>query len=88
MATIPSNHRLAERKLINLVGSVFEIDKSTGGDDMRGHIAILQQGVTAWNAWRRENPAIVPDLSWANLRGANLSEANLSEADLSGAKVK
>ena len=26
------------------------------------HLAILKQGVKAWNKWRRENPMIEPDL--------------------------
>ena len=26
------------------------------------HVALLKQGVAAWNAWRNENPDIVPDL--------------------------
>src|SRR5262244_492414 len=46
------------------------------------HVAILKQGVKAWNAWRRENPDIRPDLSNADLRGADLSGANLREAFL------
>ena len=47
------------------------------------HVAILKQGVDAWNAWCREKPDIRPDLSGANLSGANLSGANLGVADLS-----
>jgi len=46
------------------------------------HVAILKQGVKAWNAWRRENPDIRPDLSNADLRGADLSGANLARANL------
>jgi hypothetical protein len=60
------------------------------------HLAILKRGVTAWNAWRREHPEIVPDLDeaalytilgsevdlrGANLRGANLRGASLRKAD-------
>jgi uncharacterized protein YjbI with pentapeptide repeats len=37
------------------------------------HVALLKQGVAAWNAWREENPNIQPDLSGAKLSGANLS---------------
>ena len=44
------------------------------------HVALLKQGVDAWNAWRHENYNAPP-----NLRRADLSEANLSEANLSGA---
>jgi uncharacterized protein YjbI with pentapeptide repeats len=45
-------------------------------------VAILNKDVAAWNAWRRENSNIFPDLSGANLSGANLSAADLSEANL------
>jgi uncharacterized protein YjbI with pentapeptide repeats len=51
------------------------------------HIAQLMKGVTAWNAWREENPRIDPDLSHGNLSDANLSKANLRKADLSGAML-
>jgi Pentapeptide repeats (8 copies) len=61
------------------------------------HVALLKQGVAAWNAWRDENPDIRPDLSGANfdrafLGGADLSWADLSDAwlgqaDLSGANL-
>jgi uncharacterized protein YjbI with pentapeptide repeats len=60
-------------------------------------VALLEQGVDVWNAWRYENINIDLDLreaqlnkaklSWANLRGANLHRANLSEADLSKANL-
>ena len=39
------------------------------------HLAVLKQGVEAWNTWRQANPDIEPDLS----------EVNLSEVDLRGA---
>jgi Pentapeptide repeats (8 copies) len=56
------------------------------------HVALLKQGVEAWNAWRDENPDIRPglaraDLITANLSGANLARANLSEANLYGASL-
>ena len=66
------------------------------------HVALLKQGVDAWNRWRDENPGTRPDLSEANLREANLSgtnlrganlreaglsKANLSKANLSGANL-
>ena len=49
------------------------------------HLKILMRGTAAWNKWRKEHPAIRPDLSEANLNQANLSGAYLSGADLSGA---
>jgi hypothetical protein len=39
------------------------------------HVALLKQGVEAWNAWRKANPHIRPDLIDAMLFGANLSTA-------------
>jgi hypothetical protein len=56
------------------------------------HVAILKQGVTAWNAWRKVNPDVRPDLSEADLsmedlRKAKLDDANLREANLSGANL-
>jgi Pentapeptide repeats (8 copies) len=51
------------------------------------HVALLKQGVDVWNAWRRENPNIRPDLSNADLGLANLIDATLMEANLSGANL-
>jgi uncharacterized protein YjbI with pentapeptide repeats len=51
------------------------------------HLRILEQGVEAWNAWRREHPDIQPDLAGANLAEAYLSAADFSGADLSGADI-
>jgi uncharacterized protein YjbI with pentapeptide repeats len=57
------------------------------------HYALLKQEVDVWNNWRKENPALVPNLSGADLRGArlrrvNLSGADLREANLSGADLE
>jgi uncharacterized protein YjbI with pentapeptide repeats len=51
------------------------------------HVALLKQGVAAWNAWRRENLDVRPDLSGADLWQAKLIEANLSGANLSDARL-
>jgi hypothetical protein len=56
------------------------------------HLAILQQGVEAWNAWRENDPDVNPDLSEAdhskaNLTGANLTRANFDRAHLIGANL-
>ncbi|NOY63542.1 MAG: toll/interleukin-1 receptor domain-containing protein [Gammaproteobacteria bacterium] len=68
----------------------------------REYLILLQQGMDGWNAWRKQNPAIMPDLSGCaligenliganlskvNLHGANLSSANLHQADLRGANL-
>lgn len=45
-------------------------------------LAILKQGVTAWNTWRADHAEIRPDLSRADLREANFRGADLTEADL------
>ena len=67
------------------------------------HLAILKQGVKAWNKWRKTNPDIIPDLTKAFfvkadleeanlegvfLHGANLREANLEQANLGGANLE
>jgi uncharacterized protein YjbI with pentapeptide repeats len=49
------------------------------------HLALIKQGIDAWNNWRQQNDWIDPDLSGANLSGADLSGADLSGANLSGA---
>ena len=41
-----------------------------------GHIAQLEKGVGAWNAWREENRDIRPDLSGVDLSRASLGGAN------------
>ena len=48
-------------------------------------LAILRQGVSAWNGWRKEHPQEMIDLSEVGLEGADLSGADLSWAHLSGA---
>jgi hypothetical protein len=56
------------------------------------HLAILKQGVQAWNRWRQENPQVRPNLrkarlSGQDLRSVNFSDANLRRADLRGADL-
>ena len=60
-------------------------------------LAILKDGVGAWNRWRQENLTIRPDLSSTSmsrqdLRGANFARCSLAEthfnnSDLSGANL-
>ncbi|MGA3326924.1 MAG: toll/interleukin-1 receptor domain-containing protein [Terriglobia bacterium] len=64
----------------------------------RAHLKILDQGVTVWNQWRAENPAITPDLEdatlidyllqGADLSGAKLSFAGMQMANMQGAVLK
>lgn len=70
-----------------------------GGSDMadQQHLDLLRQGIQVWNAWRRDNSTLLPDLSKADLSGTNLSKvdffrtnlngANLTRANLSGANL-
>lgn len=51
------------------------------------HVAKLNEGVDAWNAWRDRDPDILPNLTGANFCVAELSDANLGRADLSGAHL-
>jgi hypothetical protein len=51
------------------------------------HVAMLKQCVAAWNARRRENPDVRPNLSEVYLWGAHLIEAHLNGAKLSGANL-
>jgi uncharacterized protein YjbI with pentapeptide repeats len=44
------------------------------------HVAILRQGVKAWNEWRTYHVNITPNLSGADLSGMDLSGIDLSEA--------
>jgi hypothetical protein len=50
------------------------------------HLAILEQGVEAWNKWMSSDWQI-PDLRGAILVGINLTGADLTGADLTGANL-
>jgi uncharacterized protein YjbI with pentapeptide repeats len=51
------------------------------------HVKRLKQSIAEWNAWRQDNPTMLPDLRGANLRGVILIDADLAYADLSGANL-
>jgi uncharacterized protein YjbI with pentapeptide repeats len=79
----------AERALIHATLLPFGVSykESTGSPRSttmanEEHLAILQQGVDVWNAWRAANPQARPDLIEANLRHANLGQADMHQADL------
>jgi len=52
------------------------------------HEKILQNGVVAWNEWRKENPELDPDLIRADLVGEDLRRADLSRAHLNWADLR
>ena len=61
------------------------------------HVDKLNEGVKAWNRWRKEHVRIIPNLAGArvtaaklaniDLRKANLEETYFDEADLSHANL-
>src|SRR6266540_2931438 len=46
------------------------------------HLRMLQRGAHNWNAWRKANRSVQPDLRDADLSNAHLLDAHLSNADL------
>lgn len=44
------------------------------------HLAVIKQGVEAWNRWRDANPALQPDLSRVNFWSLETSDPYLMEA--------
>src|SRR5947209_4715346 len=50
-------------------------------------LAILKQGVQAWNQWQQEQGAIHRDLIRVDLRRVDLRHADLSHANLNGATL-
>jgi uncharacterized protein YjbI with pentapeptide repeats len=60
---------------------------SCSGTFLASHLERLRQGVDAWNAWRKDNSSVQPDLEKADLSGANLSRMDLSKANLFAANL-
>ena len=52
------------------------------------HYEVLKQGMHVWNAWRKSNPDIQPDLRGVDLSSADLRECNLFRAHLEGALLQ
>jgi uncharacterized protein YjbI with pentapeptide repeats len=44
-------------------------------------VKLLKRGAGGWNAWRKANPKINPDLSVAAISATNLTGANLTGAE-------
>ena len=76
---------LAERLTAEVASSPLQTGASMANDE---HVALLKQGVAAWNAWRAENRNIRPNLSGAHLSEENLRGADLSTAILRGAVLR
>src|SRR6266540_485535 len=51
------------------------------------HLRMLQRGAHNWNAWRKANRSVQPDLRDADLSNAHLRDADLSNADLNHVKL-
>ncbi len=51
------------------------------------HVKRLKRGVADWNAWRKKQEILSPDLIDADLRATNLRGANLISANLSGTNL-
>jgi TIR domain/Pentapeptide repeats (8 copies) len=51
------------------------------------HLAILKEGVEAWNQWRKSHREIEANLIQAKLKGANLARTNLVRANLGEARL-
>lgn len=49
---------------------------------------MLEQGIDAWNQWRKEHPYILPDLSEIEPIGADFTRAELSRADLHNVNLR
>ncbi|MGR0482952.1 MAG: pentapeptide repeat-containing protein [Candidatus Electronema sp. V4] len=54
----------------------------------RKQLAMLEQGVVAWNRWREEHPNVKIDLRGAKLDGKDLSGANFRFANISSASFQ
>jgi uncharacterized protein YjbI with pentapeptide repeats len=52
------------------------------------HVALLKKGVRAWNAWRKENASVRPDLSGADLADSDLIKTSLDKANFAGAVLR
>ena len=50
--------------------------------------ALIKKSVKEWNAWRKDNPDIYPDLCGADLRNADLEDANLVGTNLRNANLE
>ncbi len=52
------------------------------------HLSLIKQGKNTWNAWRKDNPGVIPQLRSAELTDFNLSGYDLHDAYLRKAHLK
>jgi len=52
------------------------------------HLAILDQGIEAWNNWRKANRDVHPDLFGVKLPGVNLNTANFEDTNIGCANLR
>ena len=52
------------------------------------HKKIVEQGVLVWNAWRKENPGMIPNLNGIDLSGQDWSGADFSRTDFVKANLE
>src|SRR5262245_3815746 len=78
-----------------LTAEVTSFSLQSGGASMANdeHVALLKQGVDAWNKWREKNRSLMRrndeprDLRGADLTGADLHRVDLGRAYLSAANL-
>ncbi|HPF95126.1 MAG: pentapeptide repeat-containing protein [Candidatus Magasanikbacteria bacterium] len=58
------------------------------GSKYEFYFNLLDQGVPAWNTWRKDHPDKIIDLSGANLNYLDLSKVNFSKVNLDNARFQ
>lgn len=89
------NERIKRNSLLyRLRRLLFRNEQASSREHTRpSHLAVLKQGIDAWNLWREEHLDLLPDLSNADLSGltmvgANLKGTNLEKSSLKGNDLK
>ena len=67
---------------------MFLMEKGVGYMADQRHFNKLNEGVSAWNHWRKEHPEILPDLRKADLHGAPLTGVDFRRTNLDGADLR
>lgn len=72
-------------KLVRTQHALAQATERTRFEGDAAQLELLRCGVERWNAYRSENPDVLPDLRGADLCDTALAGANLSQVDLRGA---